>query len=171
LIHQPDAEPAELEIFRAVAPSKASRAARTLERAQSNVTTRISSWKAILAWRCFIATAAHDAHARGPRLLGYADHLLALAEEAASRCGRYPSGKPHRRMEARRPRACRAAGALSRRWPEVQVEIQTGTTAALVDAVLNHRIDCALVAHPGTAPRARLTWRTWDRDGRHVAVQ
>jgi DNA-binding transcriptional LysR family regulator len=56
-------------------------------------------------------------------------------------------------------------------WPEVQVEIQTGTTAALVDAVLNHRIDCALVAHPGTAPRARLTWRTWDRDGRHVAVQ
>lgn len=150
-------ELAELEIFRAVAAEQSvTRAARTLERAQSNVTTRIKQLESDLGVELFHRDSKRmTLTPEGQRLLGYADRLLALAEEARqSMRGDGPSGKlrigaMESTAAARLPKPL---GRYHAAWPEVGVEIQTGTTAALVDAVLNHRIDCALVAHPGTAP-------------------
>lgn len=150
-------ELAELEIFRAVAAEQSvTRAARTLERAQSNVTTRIKQLESSLGVSLFHRDSKRmTLTPEGERLLGYADQLLTLAEEARqSMRGAVPSGtlrvgSMESTAAARLPKPLMHYHAA---WPDVSVEIQTGTTGALVDDVLNHRLDCALVAHPGTAP-------------------
>ncbi|WP_423194424.1 LysR substrate-binding domain-containing protein [Cupriavidus sp. H18C2] len=147
-------ELAELEIFRAVAREQSvTRAAKALERVQSNVTTRVKQLEESLgvalfqrANRQMILTPA------GQRLLGYADQLLALAEEARqSMRADAPSGRLRvGSMES--TAATLLPGPLGRfhaAWPDVDVELTTGTSQALADAVLERRLDCAVVAHPG----------------------
>jgi DNA-binding transcriptional LysR family regulator len=149
-------ELSELEIFRAVALEQSiTRAARSLDRVQSNVTTRVKQLEDSLGVSLFQRDSKKMLLTpEGHRLLGYADRLLALAEEARqSMRGDAPSGRL--RLGAMESSAAsRLPAPLGRfhaAWPDVDLVIQTGTTQTLVDAVLTHRLDCAVVAHPSTA--------------------
>lgn len=152
-------ELAELEIFRAVAREQSiTRAAKLLERVQSNVTTRVKQLEESLGVPLFQRTNKQMILTpAGQRLLGYADQLLALAEEARqSMRVDAPSGRLHvGSMESTAATLLpRPLGRFHAAWPDVEVDLTTGTSQALVDAVLQRRIDCAIVAHPGTgAPR------------------
>ena len=154
-------ELAELEIFRAVAREQSiTRAAKALDRVQSNVTTRVKQLEESLgvdlvqrASKQMILTPA------GQRLLGYADQLLALAEEARqSMRADVPSGRL--RVGSMESTAAtllpRPLGRFHTAWPDVEVELTTGTSQGLADAVLERRLDCAIVAHPGAARPADI---------------
>jgi DNA-binding transcriptional LysR family regulator len=144
---------ASLEIFCAVAAEHSvTKAARRLERVQSNVTTRVQQLEEELDTALFLRdgkrmTLTPD----GERLLAYAEQLLSLSEEArqAMRPQR-PSGRL--RIGAMESTAATLLPQLFAqyhcRWPEVDLAISTGTTAALIDAVLARTLDCALVADP-----------------------
>ncbi|AOY96367.1 LysR family transcriptional regulator [Cupriavidus sp. USMAA2-4] len=147
---------AELEIFRAVAREQSiTRAAKRLERVQSNVTTRVKQLEESLG----VALFQRDSKrmiltAEGHRLLGYAEQMLTLAEEARqSMRADAPSGTL--RVGSMESSAAtllpRPLGRYHHAWPDVALEIATGTSRFLADAVLAHRLDCAVVAHPGTA--------------------
>lgn len=146
-----------LEIFRAVAAEQSvTRAAQVLQRAQSNVTTRVRQLESDLGVALFERGGRRMALTEeGQRLLGYADQLLALAEEARQAVrGDVPAGllrvgSMESTAAVRLPRPLQRYHAA---WPAVSVQVRTGTTMALVDDVLASRLDCALVAHPGSAP-------------------
>lgn len=146
-------ELAELEIFRAVAKEQSvTRAARVLQRVQSNVTTRVRQLEEDLGVPLFLRDSKRmTLTPEGHRFLDYAERILALTEEARQAMH---SGMPTGRlrlgtMEA--AAASRLPAPLARfheAWPAVEIEIHTGTTQGLADAVAEHRLDCAVVAHP-----------------------
>lgn len=150
---------AELEIFRAVAREQSvTRAARTLDRAQSNVTTRVKQLEETLGVSLFMRDSKRMILTpEGQRFLSYADRLLTLAEEArqsmqqAVPTGRLRIGSMEAAAASRLPMPL---GRFHARWPEVDIAIETGTTQALIDGVTAHRLDCAIVAH-ATAPSAQ----------------
>lgn len=146
----------ELEIFRAVAREQSiTKAARALERVQSNVTTRVQQLEESLG----VALFQRDSKKmiltpEGHRLLGYAEQLLALAEEARQAMRKdAPSGKL--RVGSMESTAAtllpKHLWHLHATWPDVEFELVTGTSQGLIDALLGHRLDCALVAHPSPA--------------------
>jgi DNA-binding transcriptional LysR family regulator len=148
---------AELEIFCAVAREQSvTRAAKLLDRVQSNVTTRLRQLEETLGVALFLRDNKRmTLTAEGRQFLGYAERLLALGEEARQAMrSEAPSGVLRiGTMEA--AAASRLPKPLARfhgKWPEVEIDIQTGTTQGLVDALLAHRVDCALVAHPADGP-------------------
>jgi DNA-binding transcriptional LysR family regulator len=149
-------ELAELEIFRAVAREQSiTRAARVLDRVQSNVTTRVKQLEESLGVSLFLRDSKKmTLTPEGQRLLGYAEQMLALAEEArqAMRADA-PSGTL--RVGSMESSAAtllpKPLGRYHAAWPEVELNVTTGTTQSLVDAVLDRRLDCAVVAHPGTS--------------------
>ena len=144
---------AELAIFRAVVRENGvTRAAAKLNRVQSNVTTRIKQLEDQLGTPLFtregrrlILTPA------GQTLLPYAERLLALADEArhALKAGR-PAGRLRLgTMES--AAASRLPGLLAhyhQAWPEVTLELETGTTGTLVERLREYEIDAALIATP-----------------------
>ena len=148
-------ELAELEIFRAVAREQSiTRAAKSLDRVQSNVTTRVKQLEESLGVDLFLrANKQMILTPAGQRLLGYADQLLALAEEARqSMRADAPSGRL--RVGSMESTAAtllpRPLGRFHAAWPDVELDLTTGTSQALAGAVLERRLDCAIVAHPGT---------------------
>lgn len=147
---------AELEIFRTVAREQSiTRAARALERVQSNVTTRVKQLEESLGVTLFERDSKKmTLTPEGHRLLGYAEQLLALAEEARqSMRANAPTGVL--RVGSMESSAAtllpKPLGRFHAAWPDVELKVSTGTTQALVDGVLSHALDCAVVAHPGTA--------------------
>ncbi|WER49385.1 LysR substrate-binding domain-containing protein [Cupriavidus sp. WKF15] len=148
-------ELAELEIFRAVAREQSiTRAAKTLARVQSNVTTRVKQLEESLG----VALFQRDSKKmiltpEGQRLLGYAEQMLALAEEARQSMRLSAPSGTLRVGSMESSAATLLPGPLGEfhaAWPDVELNLATGTTGFLVDAVLGHRLDCAVVAHPGT---------------------
>lgn len=154
-------ELAELEIFRAVAREQSiTRAAKVLERVQSNVTTRVKQLEESLGVTLFQRGGKRMLLTpEGQRLLGYADQLLALAEEARQSMR---AGAPSGRLRVGSMESTAATllpkplGRFHAAWPGVELDLSTGTSQALADAVLAHRLDCAIVAHPGTGTPASL---------------
>lgn len=148
-------ELAELEIFRAVAREQSiTRAARALERVQSNVTTRVKQLEESLGVTLFQRDSRKMLLTpEGHRLLGYAEQMLALAEEArqsmrlSAPSGTLRVGSMESSAATLLPTPL---GRFHAAWPDVELNLATGTTGNLVDAVLSHRLDCAVVAHPGT---------------------
>ena len=144
---------AALAIFRAVVRENGvTRAAAKLHRVQSNVTTRIKQLEAELGTELFtregrklVLTPA------GQTLLGYAERLLALADEARRALA---NDRPHGRLRlgtmestaARRlpPRLAE----YHRNWPEVTLELETGTTGRLLERLRAFEIDAAIIATP-----------------------
>ena len=151
---------AALEIFRAVAAeSSVTRAAQRLARVQSNVTTRLKQLEDDVGAELFLRDGKRMVLTPvGDRLLGYAEQLLALAEEARQAVQpRQPSGRL--RIGAMESTAAsrlpRPFAEYHQRWPEVALEVSTGTTCALLDALVARTLDCALVADPAAmAPAA-----------------
>lgn len=144
----------DLAVFAAVAQEGGiTRAAQKLNTVQSNVTQRVRLLEAELGVPLF------HRHSRGVsltsagrQLLPYAErigHLMAEAKQAASDCGQ-PRGQivigALETATAMRLPPVLAAYAAS--CPEVDIEIVTGTSAALLDAVRARHIEAAFVAGP-----------------------
>ncbi|HEX6958484.1 MAG TPA: LysR substrate-binding domain-containing protein [Ferrovibrio sp.] len=151
-------ELSDLSYFAAVARcGSISRAAQQLNTVQSNVTTRIK----LLEER--LGTALFNRHSRGmrltaagQRLLPYAGQMIALAAEArqaVKQDGAVGGALAIGTMET--TAAVRLPALLARfhaGCPDVQLDIGTGTTAALLDRVLERSIDGAFVAAPVEHP-------------------
>jgi DNA-binding transcriptional LysR family regulator len=148
---------AVLEIFKAVAEHGGiTKAAARLNRVQSNVTTRVKQLEARLGATLFVRRNRRlILSSDGKRLLAYANRLLDLSAEAeaALRNGA-PSGTlVLGALES--TAATRLPPILARyhrAFPEVRVDLVTGTTGALVTKVLNEEVHAAFVAEPFAAP-------------------
>jgi DNA-binding transcriptional LysR family regulator len=145
-----------LEIFKTVAEQGGiTRAAARLHRVQSNVTTRVKQLEARLGTKLFLRQSRRLVLSpEGKLLLGYADRLLRLAAEAEAALR---SGAPAGTLQLgalESTAATRLPPVLSRyhrAYPDVRIELVTGTTAALIAKVSGHEIEAALVAEPLTA--------------------
>lgn len=146
-----------LEIFRAVAhEASVTRAAQQLQRAQSNVTTRIRQLEEDLGVELFLRDGKRmSLTERGSEFLAYAEQLLALADEArqsmhpAEPDGRLHLGSMESTAASRLPALL---ASYHKACPRVALEVSTGTSRALFDGVRARRLDCALVAAgPGWA--------------------
>ncbi|MCV6289122.1 LysR family transcriptional regulator NmoR [Pseudomonas aeruginosa] len=146
-----------LEIFRAVAhEASVTRAAQQLQRAQSNVTTRIRQLEEDLGVELFLRDGKRmSLTERGSEFLAYAEQLLALADEArqsmhpAEPGGRLRLGSMESTAASRLPALL---ASYHKACPRVALEVSTGTSRALFDGVRARRLDCGRVAAgPGWA--------------------
>src|SRR5215468_1644445 len=142
-----------LRIFRTVVDAGGVvRAASKLNRVQSNVTTRIRRLEEHLGARLFRREGRSiRLSAEGQTLLAYADRLLRLADEAVSEMR---TGKPKgllRLGSLESTAGSRLPPILSRfhtLYPDVVVELATGTAGALVTRVVNFELEAAFVSEP-----------------------
>src|SRR5471030_546394 len=147
-----------LRIFKAVAEEGGvTQAAARLHRVQSNVSARLTQLEESLGVALFHRSGRRLLiTAEGSRLLEYADRLLQLAgeAEAAMRGDQQPSGKL--RIGAMETTAAArlplVLAAFHRAHPQVDLLLDTGPTDYLLQGVLQHRLDVALVAAPVTRP-------------------
>lgn len=143
----------DLAIFRAVVREGGiTRAATSLHRVQSNVTTRIRQLEDRLGVSLFIREGKKLLLAPAGRvLLDYADRLLELAAEARAAVG---DGVPRGKLRLGSMESTAAArlptvlADFYQRYPQVRLELRTGATAPLVSDVIDGRLDCALVCGP-----------------------
>ncbi len=142
-----------LEIFRAVASELSiTRAAKRLGRVPSNVTTRIQQLEAELGVELFVRDGNRlTLSTEGHRFVGYANRLIALADEARQVLKpETPSGML--RVGAMDSTAAtRLPGPLARfhaAWPNVQLQITTDTSRGLIESVRSGFVDCAIAALP-----------------------
>ncbi|RBO90938.1 LysR family transcriptional regulator [Pseudochrobactrum asaccharolyticum] len=142
-----------LAMFRAVAREQSiTRAAELLGRVPSNVTTRIQQLEAEIGVPLFQRDRKRMAlTSEGRTYLGYAERILNLAEEAqqvinpAGPAGTLRVGSMESTVASRLPLPL--AG-YNKQWPQVTLDLSTAPTRQLIDALLSHRIDCALIAVP-----------------------
>lgn len=142
-----------LDIFRVVAAElSVTRAAKRLGRVQSNVTTRIQQLEEELG----VALFRRDGNrltlsTEGERFLGYANRMLALADEARqvlspqAPSGTLRIGSMESTAAARLPRPL---AALHVQYPDVQLRISTAPSRQLIEQVRNGLLDCAFAALP-----------------------
>ena len=131
----------ELRIFKAVAEQGGIlRAASTLNRVQSNVTTRVKRLEARLGTRLFNREGRRLVlSAEGKVLLEYAERLLQLSSEAqAAVKGRAPHGvlKIGALESTAATRLPQVLARFHKAHPTVRLELITGTTAALAARVM-----------------------------------
>jgi len=148
----------DLAVFAAVARAGGiTKAAQSLNTVQSNVTQRIRLLEAELGVPLF------HRHSRGVSLTSAGEQLLPYAERIGRLLGEAKQSAsdglvPHGRIvigalesatAVRLPPILAAYGAAC---PAVDMEIVTGTTAELIDMVLEHRVEAAFVAGPVQHP-------------------
>ena len=147
---------AALRIFKSVVEhGGVNKAAAKLHRVPSNVTTRIKQLEEKLGTKLFLRTGRRLAlSAEGRRLLPYAEQLLRLSTEAEAAL-RDGSPRGTLRIGALESTAAsRLPPVLSRyhrRYPEVRIELVTGTSGALVSRVHKQDVEAAFVAEPFNA--------------------
>jgi DNA-binding transcriptional LysR family regulator len=143
----------DLRIFAAVVrEGSVTGAAKRLNRVQSNVTTRIRQLEDDLGVALFLREGKRLYLApAGQALLGYAERLLTLADQARASV-RDPKPRGMFRLGAMESTAAvRLPGALNeyhRRHPDVTLELRTGNPGVLGAAILAGELDAALVAEP-----------------------
>src|SRR5215470_19644259 len=150
-------ELAALEIFKAVAePGGITKAAARLNRVQSNVTTRVKQLEARLGAALFVRRNRRlILSPDGKRLLAYANRLLDLSAEAETALR---NGAPSGTLvlgSLESTAATRLPPILARYhrlFPEVKIDLVTGTTGALVTKVLDEEVHAAFVAEPFATP-------------------
>jgi DNA-binding transcriptional LysR family regulator len=145
----------DLQIFKAVVDEGGiTKAATKLRRVPSGVTTRIKHLESSMGVTLFHRD-RHRMHLSptGELLLGYADRIIRLSEEArlavsgSSPRGVLRLGSLESTAASRLPRLLSDFHAL---YPEVRLELTTGTNDFLVDAVAERRLDAAFTAEaPG----------------------
>lgn len=148
---------AALDIFRTVAAEgSVTRAAERLQRVQSNVTTRVRQLEADLGTPLFLREGKRMALTpEGEVLLGYANRLLALAEEARQALHPGPAAGRLRLGSMESTAASRLPAPLARlhsQWPGVALELTTAPTRVLVERLRAHALDAVLVAWPPGQP-------------------
>lgn len=147
---------AALEIFKAVVEQGGvNKAAARLHRVPSNVTTRVRQLEERLGAKLFLREGRRlTLSAEGKVLLNYANQLLRLSSEARAAMR---SSKPRGTLRIgslESTAAARLPPVLSRYhslYPDVQVELTTGTSGALVNRVHAQEIEAAFVAEPFNA--------------------
>lgn len=144
---------AVLTVFRAVAREQSvTRAAELLGRVPSNVTTRIQQLEAEIGVPLFQRDRKRmDLTTEGRTYLDYVERILNLAEEAHQVVNPTEPGGTLRVGTMESTAATRLPAPLGRfsaNWPKVVIDLSTAPTRQLIDAVLAHRIDCALIAVP-----------------------
>ena len=147
----------DLQVFKCVVEEGGIiRAARKLHRVPSSITTRIKQLETSLGVTLF-----HRDRQRlhlsptGELLLSYAERLIRLSDEArAVVSGGTPQGvlKLGALESTSASRLPRILADFHRRYPEVRLELTTGTNDDLVNKVAERRLDAAFVAE---APVAR----------------
>lgn len=153
----------DLRIFRAVVEEGGiTRAAERLHRVQSNVTTRIRQLEDDLGVDLFTrhGKRLHLAPA-GHILVDYADKLLALADEARDAVqdshprGTLRIGSMESTAAVRLPSVLAEYGL---KYPDVTLELRTGTPGQMAAAILAGEVDAAFVAEPiADTPFDKLT--------------
>jgi DNA-binding transcriptional LysR family regulator len=147
---------ADLQVFKAVVEEGGIvKAAHKLHRVPSNISTRIKQLETAVGIPLF-----HRDRQRlhlspsGELLLGYAERLIGLSQEARH----VVSGAAPRGLlklgALESTTASRLPGVLAdfhRRYPDVRLELTTGTNDALVIAVAERRLDAAFIAEPPSA--------------------
>lgn len=149
-----------LEIFRAVAAEgSVSKAALKLHRVQSNISTRIKQLEGQLGKVLFLRrNRGLTLTPEGQLLLSYAERLLQLSAEASDALN---EGKPSgvfRIGTMESTAAARLPDILSRyhrRYPAVQIQLETGTAKELLDRLLDGDVEIAFVAEPVSFERLR----------------
>jgi DNA-binding transcriptional LysR family regulator len=149
-----------LEIFRAVVrEGGVVRAAAHLNRVQSNVTTRIKQLEQRLGVALFRRQGRSLAlTSAGQSLLVHSERLLRMAEEVETEMRSAPIRGPLRlgSMESTAgSRLPRLLGGFHRRWPDIGIELQTGTTATLIRKIANYELEAAFVGEPFSASGLR----------------
>lgn len=144
-------ELSDLLIFRTVAREGGIvRAARKLHRVQSNVTTRIKQLEASIGAELFLRERRRLVLSpKGETLLDYAERLLQLADEARLAVSGQPTTGRLRLGALESTSASRLPDVLARfhkAYPDIRVELHTGTNDALTAAVTARRLDAAFVA-------------------------
>ena len=148
---------ADLHIFKTVVEEGGIvKAARKLHRVQSSITTRIRQLEASLGTELFYRSKQRlFVSPSGELLLGYAERLLRLSDEARDALsGSAPRGVL-RLGALESTTASRLPSVLAHyhaACPEVRVELTTGTNDALTAAVAERRLDAAFVAEVPAAP-------------------
>lgn len=128
------------------------RAAEVLNRVPSNVTTRIKRFESKLGHRLFqrqgrglVLTEA------GRRLLGHAEKMLQMADEIEQDMRGTDVFGPLRLGSLESAAAVRLPDVLSgfhRQYPDVSVDLCTGSTGLLLERLQRHQIEAALVSEP-----------------------
>jgi DNA-binding transcriptional LysR family regulator len=151
-------ELSSLRIFKTVAEEGGvTQAAARLNRVQSNVSARLTQLEESLGVSLFHRSGRRMLITEdGARLLAYTERLLQLADEAQAsmRGDRQPSGQL-RIGSMETTAAARLPLVLAqfhRQYPQVDLVLDTGPTDYLLQAVLNHKVDVALVAAPVERP-------------------
>jgi DNA-binding transcriptional LysR family regulator len=149
-------ELADLHIFKTVVDEGGIiRAARKLHRVQSSVSTRIRQLESSIGTQLF-----HRDKQRlilspsGEVLLEYAEKLLRLSEEARSAVSASPPRGVLKLGALESTAASRLPGILAsyhRAYPDVSIELTTGTNDALTAAVAGRALDAAFVAEKPSA--------------------
>jgi DNA-binding transcriptional LysR family regulator len=144
---------ADLQVFKTVVEEGGIvRAAHKLHRVPSNVSTRIKQLETAVGIPLF-----HRDRQRlhlspsGELLLGYAERLIGLSEEARHAVsGAAPQGllKLGALESTAASRLSDILADFHRRYRDVRLELATGTNDALVSAVAERRLDAAFVAEP-----------------------
>jgi DNA-binding transcriptional LysR family regulator len=144
----------DLHVFRTVVESGGvTAAANKLHRVQSNVTARIQKLEEDIGTLLFTREGKRlRITPAGRTLLDYAQRLLALAEEARDALQENAPPRGLLRIGTMESTAgVRLPGPLSeyhRRYPDVRVELQTGSPRDMMARVLAGEADAALVAEP-----------------------
>jgi DNA-binding transcriptional LysR family regulator len=146
----------DLQVFKSVVDEGGIiKAARKLHRVPSSVTTRIQQLEISLGVSLF-----HRERQRlhlsptGELLLNYAERLIQLSDEArAVVSARAPQGvlKLGALESTTASRLPLILAELHRRYPEVRLELTTGTNDDLVNKVAERRLDAAFTAEPPAA--------------------
>jgi DNA-binding transcriptional LysR family regulator len=142
-----------LKIFKAVADEGGiARAATVLNRVQSNVSTRLRQLETRLGIPLFYRVNGRLVITNeGAQLLGYAERMLQLADEARSivrggePVGKLRIGATEATTAARLPRML---ADFHQRYPKVDMAIETGSIEQIMHGVIGYRLDIALVPVP-----------------------
>jgi DNA-binding transcriptional LysR family regulator len=142
---------ANLQIFKTVVDEGGiTKAAQKLHRVPSNITTRIKQLESEIGTPLF-----HRSHQRlhlsphGELLLGYAARLIDLSEEARHAVASTTPRGTLRLGALESTAASRLPAVLAefhRRYPDVSLELTTGTNDSLITAVAGRRLDAAFIA-------------------------
>ena len=147
---------ADLQIFKTVVEEGGIiKAARKLHRVPSNITTRIKHLESAVGIPLFHRNRQRlHLSPSGELLLGYAARLIDLSEEARHVVsGTAPQGllKLGSLESTTASRLPAVLAEFHRRYPDVRLELTTGTNDALVNAVTERRLDAAFIAEPPSA--------------------
>jgi DNA-binding transcriptional LysR family regulator len=148
-----DLDLAVLRIFKTVAEEGGvTRAAERLNRVQSNVTTRVKQLEERLGVALFTRRGKRlHLTAAGIAFLDYAERLLRLSAEAESVLHADRPRGDFRLGSMESTAGMRLPAVLSRyhrAWPEVRIDLSTGTAGKLVEQLHRGGIDAAFAAEP-----------------------